>query len=178
MKSIELATAIGLPATDAMLSINFLPNAVYEPRACIRLTLVTAERLSFPTDRLIFEFTENEALDAEHVSRIVTEYRAMGFKTALDDFGSGHAGLGLLARIQPDIVKLDMEIIRGIDSDSRKQVIVRSTLQMLADLGIIPICEGVETRRELETLRDMGVDLIQGYVLAKPAFEALAEPNL
>lgn len=102
----------------------------------------------------------------------------MGFKTALDDFGSGHAGLGLLARIQPDIVKLDMEIIRGIDSDSRKQVIVRSTLQMLADLGIIPICEGVETRRELETLRDMGVDLIQGYVLAKPAFEALAEPNL
>ncbi|WBT36967.1 EAL domain-containing protein [Hyphomicrobium sp. DMF-1] len=66
-----------------------------------------------------------------------------------------------------DIVKLDMEIIRGIDSDSRKQVIVRLTLQMLADLGIIPICEGVETRRELETLRDTGVDLIQGYVLAR-----------
>lgn len=177
VKAIELATKLELARQGAHLSINFMPNAVYEPRACIRLTLATAMRTGFPLDRIIFEFTEDERLDAQHILNILRTYRAMGFKTAIDDFGAGHAGLSLLAKFQPDIVKLDMDLIRGIDSDPVKQVVVKHIVTMLADLDVTPICEGVETREELAVILDLGVNLIQGFLLAKPAFEGLGAPT-
>ena len=138
--AIELASGLDLTASSASLSINFLPNAVYEPRACIRVTLEAAMRTGFPLDRIIFEFTEDERLDTQHLLNILRSYRAMGFKTAIDDFGSGYAGLGLLTAFQPDIVKLDMDLIRGLDGDPVKRTIVRHTLGMLRDLGIEPVC--------------------------------------
>jgi EAL domain-containing protein (putative c-di-GMP-specific phosphodiesterase class I) len=173
VKAIELATALDLPRDGARLSINFMPNAVYEPRACIRLTLATAMRTGFPLDRIIFEFTEDEKLDTNHLLNILRTYRSMGFKTAIDDFGAGYAGLGLLTQFQPDIVKLDMELVRGIDANTVKQRIVRSMLDLLKDLGIQAICEGVETAGELQALEDLGATLIQGYALARPTFESL-----
>jgi len=171
--AIELAAMLHLAESGANLSINFLPNAVYEPRACIRVTLDAAMRTGFPIDRIIFEFTEDERLDTQHVLNILRSYRAMGFKTAIDDFGSGYAGLGLLTRFQPDIVKLDMDLIRGIDTDPVKRTIVRNTLAMLRDLGVEPICEGIETTGEQDALTDLGVDLMQGYLLARPGIESL-----
>lgn len=142
------------------------------------MTLATAERFGFPLQNIIFEFTENEKLDTGHLLNILTTYRKIGFKTAIDDFGAGHAGLGLLAKFQPDIVKLDMELVRGIDTDRAKRTIVKHTLKILDELGVRPLCEGVETNEELVVLRDLGADLIQGYLLGKPAFEALALPNV
>ena len=130
-------------------------------------------RTGFPIDRIIFEFTEDEQLDTQHVLNILRSYRAMGFKTAIDDFGSGYAGLGLLTKFQPDIVKLDMDLIRGIGCDPVKRTIVRHTLGMLRDLGIEPVCEGIETVGEHDTLEDLGVSLMQGYLLAKPGVESL-----
>lgn len=176
VKAIELASNLYDPRDDVKLSINFMPNAVYEPRACIRLTLATAVKTGFPLDRIIFEFTENEHLDTQHILHILRTYREMGFKTAIDDFGAGHAGLALLAQFQPDIVKLDMDMVRGIDTDPVRRTIVKHTLRMLDELGVVPLCEGVETVGELLVLRDLGVSLIQGYVLAKPSFESLAVP--
>jgi len=172
--AIELAAGLDMAADGAHLSINFLPKAVYEPRACIRATLAAAMRTGFPVNRIIFEFTESEAMDTDHILNILRAYRAMGFKTAIDDFGAGYAGLGLLTLFQPDIVKLDMALIRDIDTDPIKRTIVRNTLNMLRDLGVEPICEGVETLAEHDVLRDLGVDLMQGYLLAKPAVEALS----
>jgi len=178
VRAIELASGL-FPQTDMpLLSINFMPNAVYEPRACIRQTLATATRTKFPLDRIIFEFTEVEKLDTDHVLNILRAYREIGFQTAIDDFGAGYAGLNLLARFQPDIVKLDMELIRGIDTDTVKRTVVRHTLAMLADLGIKAICEGVETAAELAVLADLGVTLVQGYHIARPSFEALAPVQL
>lgn len=171
--AIELAASVGLADGGAHLSINFLPNAVYEPRACIRVTLEAAMRTGFPIDRIIFEFTEDEQLDTQHLLNILRSYRAMGFKTAIDDFGSGYAGLGLLTKFQPDIVKLDMDLIRGIDADPVKRTIVRNTLAMLRDLDIEPVCEGIETVGEHDALTDLGVSLMQGYLLAKPELEHL-----
>ena len=176
--AIETAARLGLADTGACLSINFMPNAVYEPRACIRLTLDAANRTGFPTDRIIFEFTESEKLDAAHLLDILNTYRAIGFRTAIDDFGAGHAGLQLLARFQPDIVKIDMDLVRGIDVHPVRRAILRHTLRLLEELGITPLCEGIETLDELQALQDLGVRLIQGYLLAKPAFEALAIPVL
>ena len=174
VKAIELAASLGFAEGGANLSINFLPNAVYEPRACIRLTLTTAMQYAFPLNRIIFEFTETEKLDTNHLLNILRSYRAMGFKTAIDDFGSGYAGLGLLAKFQPDIVKIDMDLIRNIDTDPAKRTILKGTLGILADLGVEVLCEGIETKGEYQVLADMGIDLMQGYFFAKPAVAAVS----
>lgn len=177
--AIEQAVAAGILGTGARLSINFMPNAVYSPVACIQLTLRTARATGFPTDRLIFEFTENEkVVDAAHVETIVRTYRAMGFATAIDDFGAGHAGLGLLARLQTDLVKLDMELVRGIDASQPRRMIVEGIVRMLTRMGITVIAEGIETETELQVLRDLGVRYMQGYLIARPALQALPTPVL
>ncbi len=174
VKAIQTAAAAGLLDTSARLSINFLPNAVYEPKACIQLTLKTAAEIQFPTDRLIFEFTENEEMvDPSHVSNIVDSYKRMGFGTALDDFGAGHAGLNLLARFQPDIIKLDMDLVRCLEASLPKRIIVEAIVRMCEAMHILLIAEGIETHAELEALRGLGVRYIQGYYFAKPAFERL-----
>lgn len=173
VKAIELASGLDLTASDARLSINFMPNAVYEPRACIRATLAACKTFDLPAERIIFEFTEGEALDVAHLENILKTYREIGFMTAIDDFGAGHSGLNLLAKMQPDIVKIDMDLIRGIDTDRAKQVILKHLVAMLDELGVTVVCEGIETEEELKAVRDTGVTLIQGYRLAKPSFERL-----
>ncbi len=174
VKAIQGAARAGLLDGPARLSINFLPNAVYSPQACIQLTLATAAAIDFPTQRLIFEFTENEEMtDPAHVANIVASYQKMGFGVALDDFGAGHAGLNLLARFQPDIIKLDMELIRGLDASLPRRIIIDGVMKMCAALGIEVIAEGIETREELEALREIGVRYIQGYLFARPGFQSL-----
>lgn len=172
--AIEGAVAAGLLDTDARLSINFLPNAVYSPLACIQLTLKTARATGLPTDRLIFEFTENEEMaDTNHVQSVVESYQRMGFGTAIDDFGAGHAGLNLLARFQTDYIKLDMELIRGIDTSMPRRMIVEGVIRIAASLGIILIAEGIETESEYHVLQTLGVRYMQGFLLARPAFRLL-----
>ena len=174
VKAIEMAVARRGIHDESGLSINFMPHAVYEPRACIRLTLDAARRTGFPLNQIIFEFTEGERLDTDHLLNILKTYRDIGFKTAIDDFGAGYAGLSLLTRFQPDIVKVDMDLIRGIDTDRVRRLVLKNMLAMLADLGIVAICEGIETLAELAAVQDLGVRLVQGYVLARPMFDAPA----
>ncbi|TGN49000.1 EAL domain-containing protein [Paracoccus liaowanqingii] len=175
-KAIELAAGLNLTDGPALLSINFMPNAVYEPRACIRQTLIAAERFGLPPERIIFEFTESEQLDTAHVLNILHTYRGIGFKTAIDDFGAGYANLGLLSEFQPDIVKLDMALIRGIDHDPVRRAIVTNLVGLFRDLDITVICEGIETPAEFDVLRDLGVDLLQGFLLSRPVFEGFGDP--
>jgi EAL domain-containing protein (putative c-di-GMP-specific phosphodiesterase class I) len=173
VRAIELAGAF-FPDTETRLSINFMPNAVYEPAACIRATLEAARRVGFSHQQIMFEFTENERMaDVGHVQRIITEYRKHGFSTALDDFGAGYAGLNLLASFQPDLIKLDMELIRGVAQSPARQIIIACVTTMARELGVTVLAEGVETEAELMALRAAGIDLFQGYLFAKPALAAL-----
>jgi len=175
IKAIALAAQLGI---DSMLSINFLPNAIYRPELCIRTTFEAAKAYDFPTERIMFEFTEVEKIeDSTNIKGIVEYYQALGFKTALDDFGSGYSGLNLLADFQTDIIKLDMGLIRNIDRDQTRQHIVSHCLAMLRSLNIRPLAEGIETHAEYLWLRAAGVELMQGYLLAKPGFECLPEVN-
>ena len=172
-KAIAGAAALGM---QTHLSINFMPNAVYRPELCIRSTLEAARTHNFPLDRLIFETIETEQVDNNsHLTNILREYREFGFKTAIDDFGAGYSGLNLLADFQPDLIKLDMQLIRNIEQDSVRQILVEAALQMCRKLNIRVIAEGIESLGELHALRDMGVELFQGYLLAKPGFESLPE---
>lgn len=171
LRAIELASRLGM---TERLSINFLPNAVYHPANCIRATLAAARRHAFPVDRIVFEITEGERVaDHAHLLGIVREYKSQGFQVAIDDFGAGWSGLRLLADFQPHILKLDMELTRGIDADAPRRAIVAGVLMTAAALGITVIAEGIETPAEADTLRAMGVHLFQGYLFARPAFERL-----
>ncbi|QDM24732.1 EAL domain-containing protein [Tardiphaga sp. vice304] len=161
------------------LSINFMPNAVYEPAACIQKSLAAATRVNFPYRNLMFEFTENERMtDVAHVQKVVEAYKEFGFMTALDDFGSGFAGLGLLARLQPDLIKIDMELLRDIHLSRAKQAIVAGIVGIARELEITVLGEGVESAEELALLRAAGISLFQGYHFAKPALMALPEVPL
>ena len=169
VRAIETASRVGIQGS---LSINFLPNAVYKPDTCIQATLEASERFGFDTNKLIFEVSETEQiLEPEHLLGILKEYRNQGFKTALDDFGSGYSGLRLLTRFQPDIVKLDRALIQDIDKNPTKQKIVRNLISMGADLGLEIVAEGIETAGEAKHLEEAGVDLVQGFLLARPALE-------
>lgn len=175
IKAVELASRLQIPC---FVSINFLPNAVYQAATCIRATLEAARRFGFPTERLIFEITENEELvDKEHLKSIIREYRLKGFKTAIDDFGAGYSGLNLLAEFQPDIIKLDMALVRRICTDPVRQAIVQGILGVCKALNIEVIAEGVETTAELQQLLVLGINLYQGYLFAKPEYETLPNVN-
>jgi EAL domain-containing protein (putative c-di-GMP-specific phosphodiesterase class I) len=179
VQAITHASRLGLAQNGAKLSINFMPGAVYSPVACIQLTLRTARQCSFPCDQLIFEFTETERIqDPLHLRGIVEEYRRHGFRIALDDFGAGYSGLNLLADLPPDIIKLDMDLTRNLDRRPAARKIVRSLVTMASALGSELIAEGVETLDEYNTLRECGISLMQGYLLARPEFEALPQINL
>lgn len=173
VKAVELASRLQIPC---FVSINFLPNAVYQAATCIRATLEAARQFGFPTERLIFEITENEELvDKEHLKSIIREYRLKGFKTAIDDFGAGYSGLNLLAEFQPDIIKLDMALVRSISTDPVRQAIVQGILGVCKTLNIEVIAEGVETNAELQQLLAFGIHYYQGYLFAKPEYETLPE---
>ena len=172
-RAVKLAGELGLASR---LSINFTPSAVYKPEHCIRTTLEAAERFGFPAERLIFEFTENEEIDdPDHLLGIVRHYQQLGMMTALDDFGAGFARLNLLADLQPDLVKVDIKLVRDIDRDAGRQAVVGGIVEAARDLGARLIAEGVETAAERDALRAMGITLQQGFLFARPAFRCAPE---
>ncbi|RXH58232.1 EAL domain protein [Granulicella sibirica] len=125
-------------------------------------------------ERLIFEITETERVkDKAHLRSIVEEYRRQGFKVALDDFGSGYSELNMLADLQIDYLKLDIDLVKKVHKRPSALLIVKSIVALTKALGMEMLAEGVETLEEFETLRDCGVRLMQGYFFAKPAFETL-----
>lgn len=171
IKAIELASALDM---QARLSINFLPNAVYEPEACIQATLETSQRVGWPTERLNFEITETERVeDRQHMRNIIESYRAMGFSTSLDDFGNGYANLDLLTDLRPDTLKIDRDIVMHCDRNPRRRAILRSIVALANTLEIQLVAEGVETREESRCLLDIGIPVQQGFYFARPQLEAL-----
>ena len=172
VRAIELAATLGI---ECRLNINFLPNAVYDPKACIRLTLAAARKHRFPLSRITFEIVEDERVaDIDHLSGIIAEYRRHGFKIALDDFSKGYSGLSLLAALTPDIVKLDRALVRDCDQHSDRLAIVAHMIAMCRDLGTKIVLEGIERIEEVQALRSVGGRFMQGFYFARPSFEAIA----
>lgn len=155
--------------------INFVPTAVYNPEFCLRTTVQAADEAGIARDQIVFEVIESERItDIPHLLRILDYYRDNGFHVALDDLGSGYNSLNLIHRLRPDYLKMDMELIQGVDSDPFKASVSRSLLNLAGELGIPVIAEGVERVEEYEWLRENGATYMQGYLFARPA----AEPPL
>lgn len=168
--AIKLAANLGV---DCLLSINFLPNAVYRPASCIRATLHAAQLHGFPTSNLMFEVTEAEPVkDPRHLSNIFMEYQDMGFTTAIDDFGAGYAGLSLLSKFHPEVIKLDMGLCQGVALDEDKRILTAGIVHTATKLGIKIVAEGVESIQDFLCLRETGISLFQGFLFARPQTEA------
>lgn len=165
--AIREAVSHGLGAN---LFINFTPTSVYDPVFCLRSTVAAVDEAGLPHENVTFEVTESEDVgDPGHLSNIVRYYRERGFRIALDDLGSGYSSLNLIHRLRPDFVKLDVGLIRDVDNDPYKAVIARKLLELARGLGIRTIAEGIETPEELSWVQSAGADLVQGYLIAKPA---------
>jgi EAL domain-containing protein (putative c-di-GMP-specific phosphodiesterase class I) len=133
--------------------------------------------LSKIAHRVVLEITERSSLDeVKDARRRVAALREMGFRIAVDDLGAGYAGLSSFTLLEPEIVKLDMSLVRDIHVTSTKQKVVRSMTALSKDMGMIVVAEGVETREERDCLVDLGCDLLQGFLFAKPgrAFPGVA----
>lgn len=174
IRAITLAAALGLKSN---LSLNFMPKSLDSLPDAISSTIDAARAASIPLQRIFIEVTENEIIhDPGRFASAMNAYRAQGLRFAIDDFGAGFSGLNLLADFQPDIVKLDMQLVHDIDSHGPRQAIVRAVIQACDDLGIDVLAEGVETEAEHRWFKRNGVRLFQGYFFARPAFEALQQP--
>lgn len=120
--------------------------------------------------RIVLEITERSSLERiPDVRKRIRRLRDLGFRIAVDDLGAGYAGLSSFSQLEPDIAKLDMSLVRGIDASSRKASIVRSMISVCKDeLRTVVVCEGVETESERDALEGLGADLLQGYLFGKP----------
>jgi EAL domain-containing protein (putative c-di-GMP-specific phosphodiesterase class I) len=163
-----------------LVSIVCVPHAADDPALSVCTTFEAARRHRLPAGQIICTVPESDrADDAGRVVALLREAKRCGFKTAIDDFGSGFAGLTLLAAFQPDLVKLGVAFTRRLASSRPRQVIVRGLVRLCDDLGIRLIATGVETAAERDSLIDAGVGLMQGDWFAQPAFQRLAviEPS-
>jgi EAL domain-containing protein (putative c-di-GMP-specific phosphodiesterase class I) len=169
--AIALAVQLGL---NCHLNLNLLPQGIYASESAVTSTLAAAARYGLPIERVILEVTEGEVIsDYAHLGRQLNQFRSMGLKVAIDDFGAGYSGLNMLADFQPDQIKIDMNLVRGIERHGPRQAIVRAVVQVCADLAIDVIAEGVESLQEYAWFAELGVRLFQGYLFAKPGFESL-----
>jgi EAL domain-containing protein (putative c-di-GMP-specific phosphodiesterase class I) len=157
-------------APHANLLINFMPTAIYKPAFCLQTTMAAAKEAGIDPSRIIFEVVEQyEVPDRDHLSNILSYYRQHGYRVALDDLGSGYAGLTLLADLDPDLVKIDRELVAKSVKSPTHRAVCDALVRIGRDTDKLVLAEGIETADELQLMRLMGVDLLQGFYLGKPA---------
>lgn len=150
---------------NVLMFINIHPGDFDDPELWEPL-----DSLREHASRIVLEVTERAAiLDFEQFRRKLAELRQLGLRIAVDDLGSGYSSLNVVAELQPDFIKIDMTLIRGIDESPVRQNLLRNMISFAVDLDAQLIAEGVETRNELKTLKELGCPLVQGFYLAMPS---------
>ena len=158
---------------DLLLFVNVHPPDLLDP------TLYgDGSPLAKCAARVVLEMTERASLDRlGDIGPAVTDLRRLGYRVAVDDLGTGYAGLSSFTHLTPDYVKLDRSLVTGIDKSPTKRRVVHAMYKLCAELGMAVISEGVETTEEKEALRPLGADFLQGYLFARPT-EEFVEPAL
>lgn len=151
------------------LFLNVNPNIMHDPKFKQGFTREFLEQYGMTPESIIFEITERNAVsDMSGFKGTIAHYKNQNYKIAVDDAGAGYSGLNLISDVNPHYIKLDMQLIRNIDSDTIKAALVRSMVELSHISNISLIAEGVETREELTTLINLGVQYAQGYYLQRP----------
>ena len=157
-------------SSSTCLFLNVTPRTLEDARFDLEHLLETVTRHRLRPERITLEIIECETIANLHrVQDVLTTARSLGFGIALDDLGAGFSNLNLVHQLRPDIVKLDMALIRNIQADSYKAVLAQKILEATRRLGVRTVAEGVERASELVWLQEHGVDLVQGYLIAPPA---------
>ncbi|MCI4625449.1 MAG: EAL and GGDEF domain-containing protein [Candidatus Magnetoovum sp. WYHC-5] len=168
--AMKRAAELGINGKDVYLFINICPATLMEPTHMSCVTDDFATIWGIPKERIILEITEESAVDNFKLFKHAIEcYRKRGYKVAIDDFGAGYAGLKMLSIIEPEFVKIDRHFISNIDKALIKYNLVDSIVTICNRIGIKTVAEGIERKEELEVVLDMGVDIVQGFYLNKPA---------
>ena len=168
--------AAGRQRFTGNLFINFMPSSIYDAASCLRSTIGMLDELGIAHERIIFEVVESdEVMDVGHLLNTLDFYRQAGFRVALDDLGSGFASLNLLHALKPDFIKLDLNLVRGVDRDPFKAMLAAKLMEAGRQLDLGVIAEGIESEAEWLWLRDHGASYVQGYFFGRPAPEMRAE---
>lgn len=170
-RTMALRTAFPAPERgyDKKLFLNVNPDVIHDPKFREGFTKEYLQQYGAAPENIIFEITERSAAsDQNGFQNAVSHYKEQNYKIAIDDVGAGYSGLNLISDINPHYIKLDMKLIRHIDSDSIKFALVKSMVELSHVANISLIAEGVETKEELITLIEIGVQYAQGYFLQKP----------
>lgn len=155
---------------DKRVFVNFNPASIYDPEYCLRTTVQAVGDADLSADQFVFEVVETEEVDrVDDLVDILDYYRDAGFSVALDDLGSGYASLSFLNRLQPDVVKLDMELIRDVDSIPYKAEVASQILELADRIGAESVAEGVESEEEWAWVRDHGATYASGFLFGRPA---------
>lgn len=158
------------PIGNKKLFVNVNPNIMYDIKFRQGFTKEYLSQYGITPENIIFEITERNAVnDMSSFKNTVTHYKEQTYKIAIDDAGAGYSGLNLIGDIKPHYIKLDMNLIRNIDTDSIKFALVKSMIELSHLANIHLIAEGIETQEELTTLIDLGVQFGQGYFIQRPA---------
>jgi blue light- and temperature-responsive anti-repressor len=172
--AIKLAVQLGLKLN---LNLNFLPNSL-SVGSYIEKTLAALKENGLNPNQLIIEVPESEIIHHQQdFLYSVRQCRSKGIRLAVDDFGAGYSGLNLLLTLQPDFIKLDMQLIRKIDVNYSRQAVVKAIVEVCRELNINVVAEGVESLSEYHWLTKQGIFLFQGYLLSRPGFECLPPIN-
>nr|WP_320012236.1 EAL domain-containing protein [uncultured Desulfobulbus sp.] len=156
--------------------VNFLPSAIYNPVYCLQDTVRWSKKLNYDPLSIVFEVVETEKVtDTQHLIKILRFYKEKGFRTALDDMGNGYSSLSLFVTLHPDIVKIDMDLIRDVHKNEVKQTVVKALIAMAKEVGTSILAEGVETAEEFSWLQEKGIDFVQGYYFSKPSAEPVLQ---
>ena len=159
-------------ATAKILFVNFASDLIAEHEIILDRLLLQLRRLKIAPSNICLELSERADNLLQPKFKAFTERLALhGFKLAIDDFGVGHGELRLLSEVPVDYVKIDRHFISGVDKSSRKQSVIRYFVKMAHVLGISVVAEGVETEAELVMCRELGCDLVQGWIVAKPTVD-------
>ena len=154
------------------LLVNFLPTAIYRPEFCLRTTVRAAAESGLEPDHVIFEVVESEQTTSRaHLRNLLAYYRATGFKVALDDVGSGYSGLALLADLNPDLIKIDRELVSRAPESPFHRDVCASLAKLGHANGQMVLAEGIEREEEWALMTELGVNLLQGYLFGRPAPE-------
>ncbi|CAN5772807.1 hypothetical protein BH11PLA1_BH11PLA1_04800 [soil metagenome] len=158
---------------DELLFVNFTPMVIYDPKICLQSTWEAAQAVGWKMEKLVFEVIESETFpNIDHLRHILDTYREHGCGVALDDFGTGHTSLSYIEELRPNYIKLAKELLP--DRPRRNDLaLVRGLVDHAKNRGITTLIEGVETPEQLDAAHELGIDLVQGYLLGRPAAEPM-----
>jgi diguanylate cyclase (GGDEF)-like protein len=177
--AMALASVQGLANNNTLLFINICPTSLLHPDHSAGSTGLLANRYEIPKGNIVLEITEHEAVSNYNLFRkAIDHYRSKGFRIAIDDFGAGYGGLKMLSVLEPDFVKIDRHFFKDSPKSSINFNLIDAIATACHRIGIEVIAEGIETEKDLQICRDIGIELVQGYLIARPAADLVRFTDL